>query len=80
MVSNVISNIASRILVIQTEVSQFYKTLVNVFGVNKFGPNRIFNVDKNGLSVGQKPSPVINPRAQKQVGMARSFERDRNIT
>jgi len=56
------------------EVIQFYKTLVNAFDVNKFGPNRTFNIDKNGLSVGQKPSPVINPRAQKQVEMARSFE------
>jgi len=56
----------SRILAcIQTEVTQFYKTLVNVFGVNKFGPNRTFDVDKNGLSVGRKPSPVTNPRSPK---------------
>jgi len=67
-------------LVNYQEVTQFYKTLLNVFDVKKFGPNRTFNFDKNGLSVGQKSSPVINPRAQKEVGMARSFERDRNIT
>jgi hypothetical protein len=57
-------------LVNYQEVTQFYKTLVNVFDVNKFGPNRTFNFEKNGLSVEQKPSPVINPRAQKEVGMA----------
>ena len=53
-------NIASRIFVFkQTEVTRFYKNLVDVFGVYKFGPNRIFNVDKSGFSIGQKPSPVL---------------------
>jgi hypothetical protein len=75
------TNTASRILAfIPAEVTQLYKTLVNVFDVNKFGPNRTFNIDKNGLSVGQKPSAVINPRAPKQVWIARNIERDRNIT
>jgi hypothetical protein len=29
-----------------TEAIQFYKTLVNVSEMNRFGPNRTFNVDK----------------------------------
>ncbi|XP_050065475.1 uncharacterized protein LOC126554433 isoform X2 [Aphis gossypii] len=41
---------------------------------------RIFNVDETGITTLQKPSRILGPKGQKQVGSIISWERGKNVT
>lgn len=59
----------------------FFTNLENVFKKHSFPANRVFNQDESGISIVQKRSAQIYAaKGQKQVGIATSAERGKNIT
>lgn len=61
-------------------VSTFFSNLEAVQNRYNFRPTRIFNVDETGISTVQAPSKILAEKGQKQVGIATSWERGKNIT
>lgn len=65
----------------EQEVTLFFTNLENVFKKHSFPANRVFNQDESGISIVQKRSAKIYAaKGQKQVGIATSAERGKNIT
>lgn len=64
----------------QHEMEIFFKNLLNIFEKHSIPPNRIYNVDETGVTTVHKPSKIIAPKGQKQVGAATSWERGKNVT
>ncbi|XP_025410766.1 uncharacterized protein LOC112683809 [Sipha flava] len=42
--------------------------------------DKIYNVDETGITTVQKPSKILGPKGQKQVGSLISWERGKNVT
>lgn len=64
----------------EQEVKHFFENLDEVTKKNNFQPSRIFNVDETGITNVHKPSSILAPKGQKQVGGATSGERGRTVS
>ncbi|KAB0795413.1 hypothetical protein PPYR_12252 [Photinus pyralis] len=63
------------------EVDRFFDNLEQVLTKNKFGPDRIYNVDETGVSTTPKEvGKRLAPTGVKQFGTICSWERGKNIT
>lgn len=57
------------------EVRRFFENLEKVITKYKFAPTRIYNMDETGITTCHKPSRIVAPKGQKQVGAITSLER-----
>ncbi|XP_031330778.1 uncharacterized protein LOC116161535 [Photinus pyralis] len=62
------------------DVKLFFQNLEAVMTKFKFGASRIYNCDETGITTVQKPGMILGPKGQKQVGVAVSLERGKNVT
>lgn len=66
----------------ETNVKQFFENLEEC--LNKYElhgkADKIYNVDETGITTVQKPSKILGPKGQKQVGSLISWERGKNVT
>lgn len=64
----------------EESVRNFFSNLEKVMEKHRFPESRIYNVDETGISNVQKPVKILAPKGQKQVGIAASGERGKNVT
>lgn len=66
----------------ETNVKIFYNNLEATMDKYELHnkPTHIYNVDESGFTTVQKPSKILGPRGQKQVGSMISWERGKNVT
>ena len=63
------------------QVGRFYDVLEETYqGQQHIHPSHIWNVDETGLVTVHRPSKVLAPKGQKQVGKVTSGEKGRTIT
>ncbi|CAG7716167.1 unnamed protein product [Allacma fusca] len=62
------------------KVAVFYSNLKLLLDQTNFSPSQIYNMDETGLSIVQKPLPVLAKRGTNSVGRITSGERGRLIT
>ena len=61
------------------QVSRFFDLLKESLNFDKFTPDKIFNIDKTGMSTVEKMSRVIAQKGLKQVGKISSAEKGKTV-
>lgn len=62
------------------EVKRFYSNIASISEKFEFHADRMYNVDETGITTVQRPSRILGPKGQKQVGSAISLERGKTVT
>ena len=64
----------------KVQVDRFFQLLRKIISDFSIGPDKIFNMDKTGISTVQKSSKIVAQKGVKQVGKTSSAERGKTVT
>lgn len=66
----------------ESNIKHFFENLNDCLNKYKLHDkaNKIYYVDETGMTTVQKPSKILGPKGQKQIGSMVSWERGKNVT